>query len=431
MAFDRPVTRRYCAAGGGIYRGVATDKKNSEDDHDLYFPLSPLTVRAIESKWLPHSDAIALQAPINVLVDYHFLRGNFGRSAINSPFSFRAMLSERQSQHTSYLDRQIFKKDVYELTSETEMEVFFGFSDYVIPGFARVLAPEIRSNTRRERRPIWQKLQFRAESHLDIETRTDASPHPRTLISASQCERIHHAACTRSSRNPIKVEEKKRLDDFVSKLRYNYGSNYNVVKCCQHSKKRLINCAHQPCNTNRSHYVSTVSNLDLLKKTKDGKHLKHFFLISHDATSRLRDIWSEINNQRFQDDLQDEEIESMIPTRADVFFAESFGDMQRCMEAKKVSLITENPSEFDLLRLSPDFNEYLSRMENNEVFGLGPPLPNPSQLYLAAYWLVSLIHRKIWPPTMLDDDDQGTQRACFEPGKVKRERGKGEGRGTN
>ena len=414
---DKPEPRQPCKYGGGIFRGIAKEKKNSEDDHDLYFPLSPLTIRAIEKKWLPHSDAIALQAPINVLVDFHFLKGNFGRSAINSPFSFRSLITERERPETSYLDRQVFKKDIHELCSPTEMEIFFGFTDYALPGLARVLAPELRSNTRGHRQPIWQKLVFNAQSHLDAETHTPTNPRPRELISASQCERLHHGACTRSSRNPLKITDKERHDSFIEQLRSSYGANYNMVKCCQSNKQRLIHRATHPCKTNTTHLLSTVSNLDLLKKTKDGKNLKHFFLISHDATSGLRDIWSEINNQRFQDDLQDEEIESMIPIKSDIFFAESFGDMQRCMEAEKVSLITENKSDFELLSLSPDFQDYLTHMENPDSFGLGPPLPNACQLHLAAYWVVSLIHKQVWPRTMLNDDDPKTQRACFEPGK--------------
>lgn len=399
--------------------------KNTHDDHDRYFPFSPMTIRAIEKKWIQPSDAVALQAPINILMDFYFHRGNFGRSAINAPLSFRALMSERKPQHTSYLDRQIFKRDLHELCSATEIESHFGWADYALPGLQRICAPELRPSIfNGGRLPIWQKLSFNPRSHIDVKTRTDTNPNPRAIISAAQCERIHHQACTRSSRNPLKITDEERHSEFQERIRDWYGSSHNIRKCCKSNPHRLVHMATRPCETNRSHFVSTTSNLDLMKKTKDNKFLKHFFLISHDATSRSRDIMRNINEKRHQADVPLAEVETMVPISVDIFLGESFGDWQRAIQDHKVSTIIKNKHEWELLTLSPDFNDFLDEMENPDaIFRLAPPLPNASQIHMGACWLIFLIHNKVLPRTFLDDDDRNSQRASFEPGvRKKREK---------
>lgn len=175
--------------------------KNTLDDDDTFFPFSPLTIAAIKKKNIENADAIALQPPIAVLLDMFFPRGNTSGSSINAPFPYRALRGSRVQRSAEYLERPIFRRDVHEICTAAEIDLYFGTTDLVLPGLTPMEVPELRPNAMMGMPPpVWEKLNFNPTSHIDLQTNTETNNRPRELISAAQSERIHHAACTRSSR---------------------------------------------------------------------------------------------------------------------------------------------------------------------------------------------------------------------------------------
>ena len=403
--------------------------KNTEDDDDTFFPFSVLTINAIQRGLIPRKIAESLKPPLSYIMDYNFIRAS-GDTVMNASFPKRVLRTkEKFGEETNaqgFPFRPEFNKEMYQSLTTAELELECGWLDYLPAGMRRVPARDLlppHSPSSSQKYPIWERLEFNQWStEQDIRTHSKTDHQARAVISAVQEERLHHYGCVLSSRESMHLNESTRLyTRLMEKLQEANPTTWNDVKCCQrnqHSIAKMASTHGMRCKTNDINMLASISNINVLDKDLDGHELKHFFAIIPDSNKHKDYLFDHIYRCRDIDFITQEDILAMVMDFCEFGFTQPYGDVQRVLQLQRARKFIESEQHPTTLRLSPRFNEKISKMEKYHETPLGPPLPNPSQIHRFAAYGLDRINRREWPSSLLNpvERDGDYQRASFEPG---------------